>query len=182
MIIMLGNHLCKDCAWACEEIQRQHLPIEFHDMETSMVYLKEFLSVRDANPDLFEECRKNNTIGIPVFVLEDGTATFDCEVAFEAARKVKAPVVQIVGTWLCPDCRVVIEQAKAEGLEFEFYDMLENMQDMRLYLKIRESHPEIYDAVRADNKVGVPVFVFPDGSLTLDPEKALGEMRKLKNC
>ena len=182
MITMLGNHLCKDCIWACAEIERQKLPIEFHDMETSMAYLKEFLSVRDANPELFEECRKNNTIGIPVFVLEDGTVTFDCEKAFEAARKEKAPAVHLVGTWLCPDCRVAVEQAKAEGLEFEFHDMLENLQDMRLYLKLRENHPEIYDAVRADGKVGVPVYVFPDGSLTLDTEKALDELRRLRNC
>ncbi len=180
MITMLGNHQCPDCVRACAEIERQQLPIEFHDMETSMGYLKEFLSVRDANPELFEACRKNNTIGIPVFVLEDGTATFDREVAFEAARKVKTPVVQMVGTWLCPDCRVATEQAKAEGLEFEFHDMLENLQDMCLYLKIRENHPEIYDAVRADGKVGVPVYVFPDGSLTLDTEKALEELRKLR--
>ena len=180
MITMLGNHLCKDCAWACAEIERQHLPIEFHDMETSMDYVREFLKVREGNPELFEECRKNNTIGIPVFVLEDGKVTFDCEEAFEAARKVKAPAVQLVGTWLCPDCRVVVEQAKAEGLELEFHDMLENLQDMRLVLKIREGHPEIYDELRVDNKVGIPVFVFPDGSVSVDPEKGLEEMRKLK--
>jgi len=53
---------------------------------------------------------------------------------------------------------------------------------MRLYLKIRENHPELYDAVRADGKVGVPVYVFPDGSMTLDTEKALDELRRLRNC
>lgn len=180
MITMLGNHLCKDCAWACAEIERQHLPIEFHDMETSMDYVREFLKVREGNPELFEECRKNNTIGIPVFVLDDGKVTFDCEEAFAAARKVKAPAVQLVGTWLCPDCRVVVEQAKAEGLELEFHDMLENLQDMRLFLKIREGHPEIYDELRKDNKVGIPVFVLPDGSVTVDADKGIEEMRKLK--
>ena len=182
MITMLGNHLCKDCVAACAEIERQHLPIEFHDMETSMDYVREFLKVREGNPELFEECRKNNSIGIPVFVLEDGKVTFDCEEAFEVAKKVKAPVVQLIGTWLCPDCRVVVEQAKAEGLELEFHDMLENLQDMRLFLKIREGHPEIYDELRVDNKVGIPVFVFPDGSVSVDPEKGLEEMRKLKEA
>lgn len=180
MITMLGNHLCKDCVAACAEIERQHLPIEFHDMETSMDYVREFLKVREGNPELFDECRKNNSIGIPVFVLEDGTVTFDCETAFEAARKVKAPVVQLVGAWLCPDCRVAVEQAKAEGLELEFHDILEDLQDMRMFLKIREGHPEIYDELRQDNKVGIPVFVFPDGTVTTDAEKALDEMRKLK--
>ena len=180
MITMLGNHLCIDCVRACAEIKRQNLPIEFHDMETSMEYVREFLKVRDENPELFDECRKNNSIGIPVFVLEDGTVTFDCEAAFEAARNVKAPTVQLVGAWLCPDCRIAVEKAKEEGLAFEFHDMLENLQDMRLYLKIRESHPEVYDDVRQENKVGIPVFVLPDGSITLDTEAALDALGKLK--
>ncbi len=179
MITMLGNHLCIDCVRACAEIERQNLPIEFHDMETSMEYVREFLKVRDGNPELFDECRKNNSIGIPVFVLEDGTVTFDCEAAFEAARKVKAPTVQLVGAWLCPDCRIAVERAKEEGLAFEFHDMLENLQDMRLYLKIRESHPEVYDDIRQENKVGIPVFVLPDGTITVDTEVGLEALRKL---
>ena len=180
MITMLGNHHCIDCVKACAEIKRMNLPIEFHDMETSMDYVREFLNVRDGHPELFDECRKNNSIGIPVFVLEDGTVTFDCETAFEAARKAKEAKVQLVGAWLCPDCRIAVEQAKAEGMEFEFHDMLENLQDMRLYLKIRESHPEVYDDLRKDNKVGIPVFVLPDGSITVDTEEGLAALRKLK--
>lgn len=180
MITMLGNHKCIDCVKACAEIERQHLPIEFHDMETSMDYVREFLKVRDENPQLFDTCRENNSIGIPVFVLEDGTVTFDCEAAFEAARKVKAPAILLVGTWLCPDCRVAVERAAAEGLAFEFHDMLENLQDMRLYLKLRESNPEIFDPLRKENKVGVPLFVLPDGSVSVDTEAGLEALRKLK--
>ena len=180
MITMFGNHHCKDCVNACAEIERQNLPIEFHDMETSMEYLREFLKVRDEHPELFDECRKNNSIGIPVFVLEDGSVTFDCEAAYAAAKAVKAPAIPLVGTWLCPDCRVAVERAKAEGLEFEFHDMLENLQDMRLYLKIRESHPEVFDELRANNKVGVPLFVLPDGSISVDTEVGLEALRKLK--
>lgn len=32
MIRMIGNHICKDCVSAMEVIQRERLPIEFHDM------------------------------------------------------------------------------------------------------------------------------------------------------
>lgn len=136
--------------------------------------------MRDENPELFDVCRQNNSIGIPVFVLEDGTVTFDRDVAFEAARNVKAPAIPLVGTWLCPDCRAVVERAKAEGMEFEFHDVLENLQDMRLYLKIRESHPEVFDPLRADNKVGVPLFVLPDGTISVDMEVGLAALRELK--
>ena len=77
MIVMVGNHICKDCVAAMEVINRERLPIEFHDMEKALDYVKEFLSIREGNPDLFEECRRENQIGIPVFVLEDGRVTKD---------------------------------------------------------------------------------------------------------
>lgn len=180
MITMLGNRLCKDCASALVEIERLRLPIEFHDMETSMEYLKEFLLVREGHPELFDECRKNNGIGIPVFVLEDGKVTFSCDEAFESAKKNKAPVVTMVGTHLCPGCRARLEQIKAEGLDVEFHDLLESMQDMRMFLNIREGHPEIYDEIRKVGRVGIPVFILPDGTVTIDGDLAMDEMRKLK--
>lgn len=180
MIRMLGNHICKDCAAACEQIEREHLPIEFHDMEKSLDNLKEFLAVREGNPELFEECRKENQIGIPVFVLEDGKVTMDCGEAFEAARKAKAPTVIMVGSHLCPSCRKLLEDIREEGLYTEFHDVAENLNDMRLFLKLREGNPEIYDEVRAEGKIGIPVFILPDGTATRDKEKALDEMKKVK--
>lgn len=180
MITMLGNHLCKDCVAACAEIERLHLPIEFHDMEKSMDYLKEFLSVREGHPEMFDKCREVNGIGIPVFVLEDGTVTMDCAEAFEAAKKIKTPVVTMVGTHLCQGCRRRLEQIKEEGLTVEFHDLLENLQDMRMFLKIREGHPEIYDKMREAGRVGIPVFILPDGTIMDDGDKAIEEMRKLK--
>lgn len=86
MIRMIGNHICKDCVSAMEVIQRERLPIEFHDMEKALDYVKEFLEIREGNPELYKEARENNQIGIPVFVLEDGTVTMDCDAAFEAAE------------------------------------------------------------------------------------------------
>ena len=71
MIRMIGNHICKDCVSAMEVIQRERLPIEFHDMEKALDYVKEFLEIREGNPELYKEARENNQIGIPVFVLED---------------------------------------------------------------------------------------------------------------
>lgn len=179
MIVMLGNHLCKDCVAANEVIGREHLPIEFHDMETSLDYVKEFLKVREGNPELYKEARENNQIGIPVFVLEDGTVTMDCETAFEAARKAKAPVVVMVGSHLCKSCRKVLETVKEEKLKVEFHDLVENLNDTRLFLKIREGNPELYADVAAEGRVGIPVFILPDGTITRDSEKALAAAREL---
>ena len=53
MIRMIGNHICKDCVSAMEVIQRERLPIEFHDMEKALDYVKEFLEIREGNPELY---------------------------------------------------------------------------------------------------------------------------------
>lgn len=180
MITMVGNHICKDCVAALEVIERERLPIEFHDMEKALDHVKEFMSIREGNPELYREARENNQIGIPVFVLEDGTVTMDCETAFEAARKKKKPAVVMVGSYLCKSCRAKLELIREEGLPVEFHDIVENLNDMRLYLRLREAHPEIYDKIREEGRVGIPVFILPDGTVTNDSERALGTARALK--
>lgn len=180
MITMVGNHICKDCVAALEVIEREHLPIEFHDMEKALDYVKEFMGIREGNPELYREARENNQIGIPVFVLEDNTVTMDCETAFEAARKKKKPVIVMVGSYLCKSCRAKLEIIREEGLPVEFHDIVENLNDMRLYLKLRESHPEIYDKIREEGRVGIPVFILPDGTVTNDSEKVLETARNMK--
>ena len=78
---------------------------------------------------------KTTQIGIPVFVLEDGTVTMDCDAAFEAARRAKKPAVVMVGSHLCKACRNRLAELKEEGLPVEFHDIVENLNDMRLYLQ-----------------------------------------------
>ena len=180
MIRMIGNHICKDCVSAMEVIQRERLPIEFHDMEKALDYVKEFLEIREGNPELYKEARENNQIGIPVFVLEDGTVTKDCDAAFEAARRAKKPAVVMVGSHLCKACRNRLAELKEEGLPVEFHDIVENLNDMRLYLRIRENHPELYDEIRKEGRVGIPVFILPDGTVTNDFEAAREAARSLK--
>lgn len=179
MITMVGNHICKDCEAALAVIKRERLPIHFHDMETALDYVKEFLKIREGNPELFQEARENNQLGIPVFVLEDGTVTMDCEAAFEAARKAKAPVVTMLGSHLCKHCRAVLETVKEEALKVEFHDIVENLDDMRQFLKVREGNPELYAEAAAEGKVGIPVFILPDGTITRDSKAALEAARAL---
>lgn len=180
MIIMSGNHICKDCVSAMAVIERERLPIEFHDMETSLEYVKEFLKIREGNPELFEECRKVNGIGIPVFVLEDGTVTLNPEEAYEAARKVKSKAVLMFGSHLCRVCREKLALIKAQGLPVEFHDIVENLNDMRQFLKIREGNEELYRDVREAGRAGIPVFVLPDGTVTRDADAAMKAADDLK--
>lgn len=181
MIIMVGNHICRDCRAAMEVIERENLPVEFHDMEGDLGCVREFLKIREGNPELFGECKKENQIGIPVFVLEDGTVTLDTDKALDAARKGKAPVVTLIGSHLCKFCREAVTAARAEELPVEFHDIVENLNDMKLFLKIREENPELYEECRKDNRVGIPVYVLPDGTLTRNTGEALEAARKIKN-
>ena len=54
------------------------------------------------------------------------------------------------------------------------------MQDMRLFLKIREGNPELYEEIRKEGRVGIPVFILPDGTITRDSALALETAEKLK--
>lgn len=180
MITMVGNHICKDCVNALAVIEREHLPIEFHDMEMSLEYVKEFLKIREGNWELFEECRRVNGIGIPVFVMEDGAVTLDPEAAYEAARKVKNKTVVMLGSHLCKVCREKHALIKAQGLPVEFHDIVENLNDMRQFLKIREGNEKLYKDVREAGRVGIPVFILPDGTVTRDADAAMKAAAELK--
>lgn len=67
-----GSHLCEDTQKALKELK----DVEFRNISEDLSALKEFLVIRDNSP-LYDEVKKNGGIGIPVFVLDDGTVTFD---------------------------------------------------------------------------------------------------------
>ncbi len=78
MIKIYGSMLCKDCVQCREDLDKSGISYEYLDFSDSLLYLKEFLAIRDINP-LFQEVREKGSIGIPCIVLEDGTITFDWE-------------------------------------------------------------------------------------------------------
>lgn len=85
-VIMYGTNACGDCVEAealLKEKGIRHLYLEWSD---NIGYLKRFLGLRDTNP-LFEEVRKNGSVGIPCFQFEDGTLTLDVE---EVIRRAEA--------------------------------------------------------------------------------------------
>lgn len=78
MIKIYGSMLCKDCVQCREDLDRAGVSYEYLDFSDNLLYLKEFLAIRDRNP-LFQEVREKGTIGIPCIVLEDGSVTLDWE-------------------------------------------------------------------------------------------------------
>lgn len=76
MIKIYGSMLCKDCVQCREDLDRAGVVYEYYDFADSLLYLKEFLSIRDSFA-LFVSVKENGSIGIPCIVKEDGTVTLD---------------------------------------------------------------------------------------------------------
>ena len=79
MIRIYGMHTCPDCA-CIEEQVRDNDGYEIIDIGEHVRNLKAFLRLRDSSP-VFDEARRNGSIGIPCFVLEDGKVTLSPEEA-----------------------------------------------------------------------------------------------------
>lgn len=75
-VTVIGSHLCPDTLYALNRLSEAKAEIEFKNLSASLPDLKAYLAQRDSNP-LYADIRANGGIGIPCFVLEDGTTTLD---------------------------------------------------------------------------------------------------------
>lgn len=71
MLIVYGSRLCPDCVQCCADLDRQGVAYEYHDFADELMALKEFLAIRDTNPQ-FADVRSDGKIGIPCIVEDDG--------------------------------------------------------------------------------------------------------------
>ena len=75
-MIIYGSMLCPDCVRCRQELDSAGKSYEYRDFSDSLLWLKEFLKLRDENP-LFDEVKKEGKIGIPCIVHDDGRVTLD---------------------------------------------------------------------------------------------------------
>jgi len=71
-----GSPLCPDCQEATALLDKTDVQYEFVNITASMKELKEFLALRDSREE-FADAKKNGYAGIPCFLREDGSITFD---------------------------------------------------------------------------------------------------------
>lgn len=79
MIKVFVMQTCPDCASIKQQAQGDPR-FQLIDIGEQARNLKEFLMLRDNSP-AFDKVRQRGTIGIPCFVLEDGSITFSQEKA-----------------------------------------------------------------------------------------------------
>lgn len=76
-------------------------------------------------------------------------------------------MLKIYGSMLCPDCVKCREDLGKAGVDYEFLDFAESLKNLKEFLKIRDSS-SLFDASRAEGKIGIPCIVRADETVTLD--------------
>lgn len=78
MFTIYGSSMCPDCVACKKNFDFYGIKYDFVDINESLKNLKAFLSFRDNDP-VFDECKKNGSVGLPALVKEDGSITLDWE-------------------------------------------------------------------------------------------------------
>ena len=86
MIKIYGMRTCPDCYYVEKQVKGNN-NYEIIDIGRHVKYMKAFLRLRDSSP-LFDPAKKAGSIGIPCFVLEDGSITLTPEEAGLHSRPV----------------------------------------------------------------------------------------------
>lgn len=75
-VTVIGSHLCPDTLYALNQLTANKVEVEFKNLSASLPDLKAYLAQRETNP-LYAAVREKGGIGIPCFILEDGSTTLD---------------------------------------------------------------------------------------------------------
>lgn len=73
----------------------------------------------------------------------------------------------VIGSHLCEGTRNSLKVLKGKNVEVVFENLSESLDSLKKYLSVRETS-EMYAGVRAAGGIGIPCFVFEDGTKTLD--------------
>ena len=77
-VTVIGSHLCPDTLYALNRLSEAKAEIDFKNLSASLSDLKAYLALRQDSP-AYADIRANGGIGIPCFILEDGTVTRDLD-------------------------------------------------------------------------------------------------------
>ena len=84
-------------------------------------------------------------------------------------------MLTIYGSKICPDCVACKASLDANGVAYDFIDITDSMQNLKKFLKLRDTEDVFTDA-KNNGYVGIPALVPEEGGITLDWEKYLSDM------
>ncbi|NCB61999.1 MAG: glutaredoxin [Clostridia bacterium] len=77
-ITVIGSHLCPDTLYALNQLVANGIETEFKNLSASLPDLRAYLALRDQHP-IYSAIKGSERIGIPCFILEDGTTTLNLD-------------------------------------------------------------------------------------------------------
>lgn len=66
--------------------------------------------------------------------------------------------IKFYGNANCQACVMLKKDLSKKNIEFQYIDILENMENLKEYLKYRDTHI-IFDEYKKINKLGIPLVV-----------------------
>ena len=75
-VTVIGSHLCPGTLYALNKLTEAGADITFKNLSASLTDLKAYLALRESDPH-YASVREKGMIGIPAFILEDGTVTLE---------------------------------------------------------------------------------------------------------
>lgn len=80
-------------------------------------------------------------------------------------------MIKIYGMPSCPDCAYIHNQIIGKENRYEFIDIGSNIIKLKEFLKLRDNSP-IFEKAKANGQIGIPCFLFEDGTISLDAKEA----------
>ena len=80
-------------------------------------------------------------------------------------------MIRIYGMPTCPYCDYVHAQIAGKEDRFEYINIGENIQNLSAFMRLRDTNP-VFDRCREIGDVGIPAFVFEDGTVSVNPADA----------
>ena len=68
----------------------------------------------------------------------------------------------IYGSSECGPCMATKALFDKEGIRYGFVDVLGGLAHLKKYLNVRDAHPELYEEIKAEHRVGIPTIVVDD--------------------
>ena len=83
-VTVIGSHLCADTLYALNKLMEAGVKVEFRNLSASLADLKTYLALRENNA-VFDGPRSRGALGVPCFVLEDGSLTLELQEVLKKA-------------------------------------------------------------------------------------------------
>lgn len=85
----------------------------------------------------------------------------------------------VIGSHFCPNTLKALSALQEAHISFDFKDISAGLEELKEFLAIRKREP-MYEPIRTEGRIGIPVFVRPDGSVTRDLEEVLVNGEKMR--